>query len=243
MRAERIRSFFCIVGASCRRASIRMRVFDPSVHVLLLCVSSHSTSAASVISGEVPSTAGEALSAARDSRGRIGQETSMSGARLPSRRLSNPRSRRGGLPDTSSPRPAHRRAPLRADRIPTLQPQAHPHPRNLGSARPRRARASPHPLRRRRETRRNPGTSRARDPPRQVRPRAPSPSPPPRVVRPQFPQLYPRADEPNPTRAPRLTLPCTRSPPHLPQRRYRRHLTPREPPRRRRRGTASREPR
>ena len=68
MRAERIRSFFCIVGASCRRASIRMRVFDPSVHVLLLCVSSHSTSAASVISGEVPSTAGEALSAARDSR-------------------------------------------------------------------------------------------------------------------------------------------------------------------------------
>ena len=31
MRAERIRSFFCIVGAPCRRASIGiMRAFDPS---------------------------------------------------------------------------------------------------------------------------------------------------------------------------------------------------------------------
>ena len=83
-------------------------------------------------------------------------------------------------------------------------------------------------------------------PGRGIRPVRYAPAPhhhPPRFVRPQFLQLCPRADEPNPTRAPRLTLPSTRSPPHLPQRRYRRHLTPREPPRRRRRGTASREPR
>ena len=235
MRAERIRSFFCIVGASCRRASIRMRVFDPSVHV-------HSTSAASVISGEVPSAAGEALSAARDSRGRIGQETSMSGARLPSRRLSNPRSRRGGLPDTSSPRPAHRRAPLRADRIPTLQPQAHPHPRNLGSARPRRARASPHPLRRRRgraETLGRPG--------RGIRPvrYAPAPHhpPPPRLSCARNYNVPTRRRTEPPPALPVSPSPAPACTSHLPQRRYRRHLTPREPPRRRRRGTASREPR
>jgi len=202
----------------CRRASIRMRVFDP----FRAFVWSHSQAvktalpcAASVVSQvrclrpparHSPPRATREVGSVRK-RACLVRDSPLGDFRTPARA-------EACSPTRASPRPAHRRAPLRAHRIPTnpSTAQAHPRPRNLGSARPRRARASPHPLRRRRETRLNPGTSRARDPPRQVRPHAP---PPPAFrgarnsrnytrapTNPTFPPALPVSPSPRPVRLP-----------------------------------------
>ena len=231
----------------CRRASIRMRVFDP----FRAFVWSHSQAvktalpcAASVVSQvrclrpparHSPPRATREVGSVRK-RACLVRDSPLGDFRTPARA-------EACSPIRASPRPAHRRAPLRADRIPT-------NPSTAGAPPP------PKPWERAAATGESVSASTPAAPGDAPKPwdvpgagSAPSGTPPrptpPRVSwRPQFPQLYPRADEPNlPPRAPRLTLPSTRSPPHLPQRRYRRHLTPREPPRRRRRGTASREPR